>query len=98
MIRSKALDGIGAGVLGIVTPVAVERILKGSGRFNVGFATVMTVQDIGASLSNVVAAWLFEKGGYGLSPLVGGGIAFIALALFLAFRHQIVPPEPATSR
>ena len=94
----QALDGIGAGLLGIVTPVAVERILKGSGRFNVGFAAVMTVQGVGASLSNVVAGWLVTTGGYGLSHLVGGGVAFIALALFLAFRHQIVPPEPATSR
>ncbi len=29
----QVLDGVGAGLLGIVTPVAVERILKGSGRF-----------------------------------------------------------------
>ena len=93
----QALDGIGAGLLGIVTPVAVERILKGTGRFNVGFAAVMMVQGVGASLSNVVAGWLVTKGGYGLSHLVGGGVAFIALALFLAFRNQIVPPEPVAS-
>ena len=61
------LDGVGAGLLGIVTPVAVERILKGTGRFNVGLASVMMVQGIGASFSNVVAGWLVTKGGYSLS-------------------------------
>ncbi len=85
------LDGVGAGLLGIVTPVAVERILKGSGRFNVGFASLMTVQGIGASLSNVVAGWLVNEGGYMLSHLVGGGVAIIALAVFVIYRNEIAP-------
>ncbi|MFK3780995.1 MFS transporter [Agrobacterium sp. NPDC089420] len=85
------LDGVGAGLLGIVTPVAVERILKGTGRFNVGLASVMMVQGIGASLSNVVAGWLVTKGGYALSHLVGGGVSAIAIALFLFYRNDIVP-------
>jgi len=86
------LDGVGAGLLGIVTPVAVERILKGSGRFNVGFASVMTVQGVGASLSNVVAGWLVSQGGYALSHLVGGGVAVVALAVFVIYRNEIAPP------
>ncbi|MNE27994.1 Major Facilitator Superfamily protein [compost metagenome] len=85
------LDGVGAGLLGIVTPVAVERILKGTGRFNVGLASVMMVQGIGASFSNVVAGWLVTKGGYSLSHLVGGGIAAIAIGLFLLYRNEIAP-------
>lgn len=87
------LDGIGAGLLGIATPIAVERILKGTGRFNVGLASVMTVQGIGASLSNGVAGWLTTKGGYALSHLVGGGIAAIAIVMFLIYRHEIAPKQ-----
>jgi len=87
------LDGIGAGLLGIVTPVAAERILKGTGRFNVGLASVMMVQGIGASLSNVVAGWLVTKGGYALSHLVGGGISAIAIALFFIYRNEIAPKQ-----
>lgn len=89
------LDGVGAGLLGIVTPVAVERLLSGSGRFNVGFAAVMTVQGIGASLSNVVAGWLVTKGGYGLSHYAGGAVALVAVALFLVFRADIVKDSPS---
>ena len=87
------LDGIGAGLLGIATPIAVERILKGTGRFNVGLASVMTVQGIGASVSNGVAGWLITQGGYALSHLVGAGIAAIAIALFLVYRHDIAPAQ-----
>lgn len=89
----QVLDGIGAGLLGIVTPVAAERLLAGTGRFNVGFAAVMTMQGIGASLSNVVAGWLVTIGGYGLSHYAGGAVALIALAIFIVFRREIAPPE-----
>jgi MFS family permease len=87
----QVLDGVGAGLLGIVTPVAAERILSGTGRFNVGFAAVMTVQGVGASLSNVVAGWLVSIGGYDLSHYAGAAMAVVALVLFLAFRHEIAP-------
>lgn len=90
----QALDGIGAGLMGIVTPVAVERLLSGTGRFNVGLAAVMTMQGVGASLSNVGAGYLITQGGYGLSHLVGGGVALVAVALFAVFRRRIVPPAP----
>jgi hypothetical protein len=86
------LDGIGAGLIGIATPIAAERILSGTGRFNVGFAAVMTVQGIGASLSNVVAGWLTDLGGYSLAYFVHGGVAALAVAAFLAGRHAIAPP------
>lgn len=87
------LDGIGAGLIGIATPIAAERILSGTGRFNVGLAAVMTVQGIGASLSNVVAGWLTGVGGYGLAYWVHGGVAAIALAAFLLGRKNIAPPQ-----
>ena len=85
------LDGIGAGLIGIATPVAVERILAGTGRFNVGLAAVMTVQGIGASLSNIVAGWLTDMGGYGLAYWVHGGVAAFAVAAFVIGRESIAP-------
>ncbi|PRH88940.1 MFS transporter [Labrys okinawensis] len=91
------LDGVGAGLIGIVTPIAAERILSGSGRFNVGLAAVMTVQGIGASLSNVIAGWLTDLGGYGLAYWVHGSVALVALALFVWGRHDIAPRMPSSA-
>lgn len=88
------LDGIGAGLIGVATPIAAERILSGTGRFNLGLAAVMTVQGVGASLSNLVAGWLTQVGGYGLAYWVHGGVAVVALALFLA-RHRLIAPPAA---
>lgn len=89
------LDGVGAGLIGIATPIAAERILAGTGRFNVGLGAVMTVQGIGASLSNVVAGWLTDRGGYGLAYWVHGGVALFALALFMLDREAIAPRASA---
>lgn len=87
------LDGVGAGLIGIATPIAAERILSGTGRFNVGLAAVMTVQGIGASLSNVVAGWLTGFGGYGLAYWVHGGVAALALAAFFMGHRSIAPSQ-----
>ncbi len=87
------LDGVGAGLVGIVTPVAVERLLAGTGRFNVGFAAVMTVQGVGASLSNVIAGAVVSARGYHASHLLSGAIAVTAIALFLRYRRLIVRPD-----
>ncbi|MBL8584813.1 MAG: MFS transporter [Rhizobiaceae bacterium] len=84
------LDGIGAGLLGIVTPVAAERLLAGTGRFNVGFAAVMMVQGIGASLSNIVAGWLVTNWSYAVSHYVGGAIAVAAIVIFAMFRNDVI--------
>jgi len=92
------LDGVGAGLIGIATPLAAERILSGTGRFNLGFAAVMTLQGVGASLSNVVAGWLTDLGGYGLAYWVHGGVAIFALILFIAGRSLIAPSSSAAGR
>jgi len=91
------LDGVGAGLIGIATPLAAERILSGTGRFNAGLAAVMTVQGIGASMSNIVAGWLTKEGGYGLAYWVHGGVALAAIAVFVYGRREIVPQRRATT-
>jgi MFS family permease len=92
------LDGLGAGLLGIATPIAAERILSGTGRFNVGLAAVMTVQGIGASTSNIVAGWLVDRGGYNLAYWVHGGAAAFAILLFVFWRRQIIVDRPHSTR
>lgn len=62
--------------------------------FNVGLAAVMTMQGVGASRGNVGAGHPVAQGGYGPSHLGGGGVALVAVALFLFFRRKVAPPVP----
>jgi MFS family permease len=92
------LDGVGAGLIGIATPIAAERILAGTGRFNTGLAAVMTVQGVGAALSNIAAGFLTKQGGYGLAYLAHGGVAIFALIAFMVWRSLIAPHRPARKK
>lgn len=106
-IPVQVLDGIGAGILGVVTPALVARILRGTGRFNVGLGAVMTVQAIGASFSPTAAGFMVENGktwlsalgvevgftGYGVAFLGLGAAALVALVVFFA-SMRMLPLEP----
>ncbi|MDR6951939.1 putative MFS family arabinose efflux permease [Ancylobacter sp. 3268] len=77
------LDGVGAGLLGVATPGIVARILKGTGRFNVGLGVVMTAQGIGASLSTTLGGGVAQYAGYPAAFLVLGGVAVVAACAYL---------------
>jgi MFS family permease len=84
LVPVQILDGVGAGMLGVALPGLVARILDGSGHTTAGLAAVMTLQGIGAALSATVGGLVAQHYGYGAAFLVLGGIATLALALWLA--------------
>ena len=73
IIPVQILDGVGAGIMGVVTPGMVALLLRGSGHINLGLGMVMTLQGIGAAFS---ATW----GGV-VADLYGYSMAFLALAV-----------------
>mgnify|MGYP001158633595 FL=1 len=83
LVPVQILDGVGAGLLGVALPGLVARILRGTGHFNVGLGAVMTVQGIGASLSPTLGGWVAQSFGYGPAFLALGGVAAVALAVWL---------------
>jgi MFS family permease len=83
LVPVQILDGVGVGLLGVALPGLVARILRGTGHFNVGLGAVMTVQGIGASLSPTLGGWAAQSFGYGPAFLALGGIAAVALAVWL---------------
>ena len=82
----QVLDGVGAGLLGVAVPGLVARILAGTGHVNAGLGAVMTMQGIGAALSPTLGGYVAETFGYAASFLVLGGVAALALLLWIAGR------------
>ncbi|MCZ2498774.1 MFS transporter [Xylophilus sp. Kf1] len=72
-IPVQVLDGIAAGILGIATPLLVQRHARGSGRFNTSLGFVMTLQGIGAAFSPTLANTVVGSAGH-------FGPAFVTLA------------------
>lgn len=87
------LDGVGVGLLGILTPFLVERLTRGSGHFNLALAAVMTVQGVGAASSNVVAGYLVASYGYPVTYLLHGAVALAALATVLPALRGVASGE-----
>ena len=78
------LDGVGAGLLGVATPGIVARLLQGSGHINMGLGLVLTIQGVGASLSNTYGGLFAHHASYSAAFLALAAAPCLGLALFLA--------------
>jgi MFS family permease len=87
----QVLDGIGAGLQSVAVPGLIARILRGTGRVNVGQGAVMTVQGLGASLSPAIGGWIAQGMGYGPMFLILGSFALGSIALWIGFSSLLRP-------
>jgi MFS family permease len=92
LVPVQILDGFGAGALGVAVPGLVARILTGTGHINAGLGAVMTLQGIGAALSTSVGGIVAERFGYAAAFVALGGIAVMALLLWLLTRPLMADP------
>lgn len=86
LVPVQVLDGVGAGMLGVAVAGLVARILVGTGHVNAGLGAVLTMQAIGASLSTTLGGIAAEWLSYEAAFLVLGGVAAMALALWVGTR------------
>lgn len=84
IIPVQMLDGVGAGLLGVATPGIVARLLQGSGHINMGLGMVLTVQGIGASLSNTYGGLFAHHVSYSAAFLALAAAPCVGLAVFIA--------------
>src|SRR5262249_62324982 len=66
------LAGICAAVSGVMVPLTIADITRGTGHFNLAQGIVGTGIGIGASVSTTLAGWMSDR--------LGSGFAFLGLA------------------
>jgi predicted MFS family arabinose efflux permease len=79
LIAIQILDGVGAGIFGVVSVLVIADLTKGSGRFNLALGAITTAVGIGASLSQGIAGSLVHHWGYRVGFLFLAAVAFTAL-------------------
>lgn len=89
MIVVQVLDGVGAGVSGVILPIVVALILRGSGHINAGLAFALTCGGLGGALSNGVGGYFAQYYGYFSAYLFLGGVALCGLILWCALSKQL---------
>jgi MFS family permease len=75
LVAVQVLDGIAAASVGIMVPLMIADITRGSGHFNFAQGLVGTAIGIGASISPTLAGYLSDRFG---NPWAFGGLALIA--------------------
>ena len=88
VVAIQLLDGVAAGIFGVIAVIIAADIMKGTGRFNVAQGLVALSVGVGASLSNVVAGYVVEGIGYSAGFLFLAAIALIALVFFAVFMPE----------
>jgi MFS family permease len=88
LITVQCMDGLGAGIFGVVAVLIIADLTKGTGRFNAAQGAVATAQGLGAFLSNAVAGYLATKVGTTPTFLVLASIAAVGFIVFACFMPE----------
>jgi MFS family permease len=72
LVAVQALDGVSAAVLGVLVPLIIADVTRGTGRFNLAQGMIGTAVGIGASVSGVLTGYAAD--------LSGTTVAFLMLA------------------
>jgi len=88
LIAVQCMDGLGAGIFGVVGVLIIADLTKGTGSFNAAQGAIATAQGLGAFLSNSVAGYLAKNRGDDFTFLTLAAIAAVGLAVFWIFMPE----------
>jgi MFS family permease len=83
LVGVQLLDGVGAGIFGVLFPIVVQDVTHGTGRYNVSLGAITAVWGVGASLSNFAAGAMVVTAGYHVAFLSLGAIAAAGFTLYV---------------
>ncbi len=82
IVGVQLLDGIGAGIFGVLSVVVVADLTQGTGRYNLVLGAIATAHSIGASLSNAVSGYIVNAWGFNTGFVFLASVAALAFAIF----------------
>jgi MFS family permease len=88
LIAIQILDGVGAGIFGVVSVLVIADLTRNTGRFNLTQGALAAAVGIGASLSQFVAGAIVHDAGYQAGFLFLACIAMAALAILWWFMPE----------
>jgi MFS family permease len=86
VVGIQLLDGVAAGIFGVISVLMASDLMRGTGRFNLAQGLTALAVGIGATLSNATAGFVvqwfgFPSGFLYLTVIAGGALAFFALLM-----------------
>ncbi len=96
LVAVQLLDGIGAGIYGVVGVLVIADLARGSGRFNFALGAMAVAAGLGAASSNVVTGLVADYGGYDAGFVFLASVAIVGLAWFAIAVGEPSKSIPAT--
>lgn len=88
VIGIQLLDGVAAGIFGVISIIIASDLMKGTGRFNLAQGLTALAVGVGAGLSNLVSGYIVQAHGYSVGFLSLAAIALAALIFFALFMPE----------
>ena len=93
LVAVQILDGVAAGIFGVLFFIVVADLTKGTGRYNLALGASAACWGLGAAMSNAVAGMIVNRFGFDAAFLFLAACAVFAFLLF-----WLGVPETHTSR
>jgi MFS family permease len=97
LVAVQLLDGIGAGIFGVVSVLVVADLTKGTGRFNLTQGALATATGVGAGMSNLLAGFVVRVAGFDAGFVTLAAIAGAATLYFALAMPETMPAAPPFS-
>jgi predicted MFS family arabinose efflux permease len=88
LVAIQVLDGVAAGIFGVVSVLVIADLTKGSGRFNLTLGAIGMAVGIGASMSQVIAGSIVHHFGSSAGFLFLAAVAAVAFAILYFFMPE----------
>jgi MFS family permease len=93
LVALQTLDGVGAGIYGVVIVAICADLTRGRGGFNSLQGLIATALSVGGVLGPLVAGLLVQHLGFRMAFYAFTGVAAVAAALFLGFMPETRRPR-----
>ena len=86
VVAIQLLDGVAAGIFGVIAIVIASDLMRGTGRFNLAQGLMAFSVGIGATLSNAIGGQIVQHAGYNagflsLAAIAAAGLVFFAVLM-----------------
>lgn len=96
LLGVQLLDGVGAGIFGVITPLVLADLMRGTGRYNLALGVVATAQGIGAASSGLASGLIVDHWGYSAAFLAASFVAATALVTLAGLMPETRAARPVS--
>jgi predicted MFS family arabinose efflux permease len=93
VVAIQLLDGVAAGIFGVISIIIAADLMRGTGRFNFAQGLVALSTGLGAALSNLCSGFVVQVFGYTVGFITLAAIAFGGLIFFALLMPETKPEE-----